>query len=70
MAIFTNNDKSRKKTVHFGANGMSDYTIHKDKDRMKRYLNRHKKEKIGNNVIQQAHYQGGYYGINHHYKLL
>ena len=43
MAIFTNNDKSRKKTVHFGANGMSDYTIHKDKDRMKRYLNRHKK---------------------------
>ena len=43
MAIFTNNDKSKKKTVHFGANGMSDYTIHKDKDRMKRYLNRHKK---------------------------
>jgi hypothetical protein len=40
MAIFTNNDKSKKKTVHFGANGMSDYTIHKDKDRMKRYLNR------------------------------
>ena len=43
MAIFTNNDKSKKKTVHFGANGMSDYTIHKDKDRMKRYLNRHRK---------------------------
>ena len=43
MAIFTNNDKSKKKTVHFGAKGMSDYTIHKDKDRMKRYLNRHKK---------------------------
>lgn len=43
MAIFTNNDKSKKKTVHFGANGMSDYTIHKDKDRMGRYLNRHRK---------------------------
>ena len=43
MAIFTNNDKSKKKTIHFGANGMSDYTIHKDKDRMNRYLNRHRK---------------------------
>ena len=36
MAIFTNKNKSKKKTVHFGANGMSDYTIHKDKDRMER----------------------------------
>tara|TARA_B100000575_G_C22957974_1_gene553713 strand:- start:234 stop:698 length:465 start_codon:yes stop_codon:yes gene_type:complete len=43
MAIFTNKNKSKKKTVHFGANGMSDYTIHKDKDRMERYLNRHRK---------------------------
>ena len=43
MAIFTNKDKSKKKTIHFGANGMSDYTIHKDKDRMGRYLNRHRK---------------------------
>ena len=43
MAIFTNNDKSKKKTIHFGANGMSDYTIHKDKERMERYLNRHRK---------------------------
>jgi hypothetical protein len=31
------------KTIHFGAKGMSDYTIHKDKDRMKRYCDRHKK---------------------------
>ena len=41
-AIFTKDDGT-KKTVHFGANGMSDYTIHKDKDRMGRYLNRHRK---------------------------
>jgi len=27
----------------FGAAGMSDYTKHKDSDRMKRYLSRHKK---------------------------
>jgi hypothetical protein len=30
------------KTIHFGAFGMSDYTIHKDAERMKRYENRHK----------------------------
>jgi hypothetical protein len=30
------------KTIHFGAFGMSDYTIHKDKERMHRYENRHK----------------------------
>lgn len=31
-----------KKTVHFGAKGYSDYTKHKDKERMKRYEIRHK----------------------------
>jgi len=30
------------KTIHFGAKGMSDYTIHKDEQRMHRYENRHK----------------------------
>lgn len=30
------------KKVHFGAEGYSDYTIHKDYDRMLRYTNRHK----------------------------
>lgn len=29
------------KTTHFGAKGMSDYTIHKDPERKKRYLARH-----------------------------
>jgi Family of unknown function (DUF5754) len=31
------------KTIHFGAKGMSDYTKHKDKERMKRYVARHKR---------------------------
>jgi hypothetical protein len=31
------------KTIHFGAEGMSDYTIHKDKNRMYRYISRHEK---------------------------
>ena len=28
--------------VHFGVKGYSDYTIHKDPDRKKRYIDRHK----------------------------
>ena len=30
------------KTIHFGAKGMSDYTLHKDAERRKRYVARHK----------------------------
>ena len=29
------------KKIHFGANGMSDYTIHKDDKRKQLYINRH-----------------------------
>lgn len=36
------------KYTDFGANGMSDYTIHKDKERMKRYLARHRKNEDWN----------------------
>lgn len=43
MAIFENSITKKTKTVHFGANGMSDYTIHKDDDRKKRYISRHQK---------------------------
>ena len=32
-----------KKTVSFGAAGMSDYRIHKDPERKQRYLKRHSK---------------------------
>ena len=49
MAVFTNSDSSRKKTTHFGAAGMSDYTKHKDKARKSRYLARHKKRENWNN---------------------
>lgn len=38
--IFENGRKVR--TVHFGAAGMSDYTIHKDPCRMERYTVRHR----------------------------
>lgn len=47
-ATFLRADGS-KKVIHFGSAGMSDYTIHKDKDRRKRYLDRHRKRENWNN---------------------
>lgn len=35
-------------TTHFGAKGMSDYTIHKDDERKQRYISRHKKNENWN----------------------
>ncbi len=43
MAVFTR-DNGRTKTTHFGAAGMDDYTIKKDKEQRKRYRSRHKKD--------------------------
>ena len=42
MAVFPD------RTVHFGAAGMSDYTIHKDKERKQRYIDRHRKNENWN----------------------
>jgi hypothetical protein len=49
-AIFYKDGK-KIKTTHFGAEGMSDYTIHKDDERKKRYLDRHKKNENWNNPM-------------------
>lgn len=43
-AIFRNKDDKIVKETDFGAKGMSDYTIHKDKERRSRYRKRHKKD--------------------------
>lgn len=43
------------KIVHFGAEGYSDYTKHKDSDRKKRYIQRHKsRENWGKSGIKTA----------------
>ena len=42
MVKIPRKDSNRVKTVHFGAEGYSDYTKHKDKERMQRYSARHK----------------------------
>lgn len=42
-AVFTSPD-GKTTTTHFGAKGMSDYTINKDKERRRLYRARHKKD--------------------------
>ena len=42
-AVFTK-DNGRTTTTHFGARGMDDYTITKDKNQRTRYRTRHKKD--------------------------
>jgi hypothetical protein len=43
-ATFINTKTKRTKRVHFGAAGMDDYTITKDKDQRARYRGRHQKD--------------------------
>jgi hypothetical protein len=42
MAVFEND--GRKKTTHFGAAGMDDYTLTKSKEQRERYRTRHAKD--------------------------
>ena len=49
MAVFT--DGSFKKTIHFGAQGYSDYTVHKNNERKQRYLARHAPTENWNNPM-------------------
>jgi hypothetical protein len=54
MAIFKiKNEKGNEhlKIVHFGAAGMSDYTLHRDPERKQRYINRHKKREYWDDPI-------------------
>ena len=47
MAVFSL-DNGRTKTTHFGAAGMSDFPTHKDEERKKRYLARHRRRENWN----------------------
>jgi hypothetical protein len=48
----------RSKQVHFGRQGYSDYTKHKDKTRMERYLTRHRKRE---NWTRAGRYTPGFW---------
>ena len=50
IAIFYDGDK-RIKTTHFGQKGASDFTIHKDDERKKLYLDRHRKNESWNDYM-------------------
>jgi hypothetical protein len=54
-AIFVDKGKH----VDFGAKGYSDYTIHRDKLRMRRYLHRH--SGMGENWSPSGKYTAGYW---------
>ena len=58
MAIFKR-DNGRTKTSHFGAAGMDDYTIKKDKEQRKRYRDRHRKD-LNTNDYTRAGYLSWY----------
>ena len=51
MAIFEDCNTGMRKTTHFGAAGMSDFTLHKDPERKKRYIMRHSKNESWNNPV-------------------
>ena len=47
VATFMNKKTKRLKKTYFGASGMDDYTIKKDKEQRARYRARHKKDLKG-----------------------
>ena len=53
-----------KKTVSFGSAGSSDFTKHEDTERKQRYLNRHKKMKIGMIIQLLDFLQKIFFGIS------
>jgi hypothetical protein len=48
MATFENKENGRQSVTHFGAAGMDDYTIKKDKEQRQRYRSRHKNDNLSN----------------------
>jgi len=55
MAKFKNKKTGREKTTHFGAAGMDDYTITKDKAQRARYRDRHKKDLQGGDATKAGY---------------
>ena len=50
-AIFYDEKRTKIKTLHFGAAGMSDFTKHKDVERKQRYIARHEKNENWNDYM-------------------
>lgn len=54
-AIFYDDKGKKIRTVQFGDNRYEDYTQHKDKQRRKRYLERHKKDLSKGDYMSAGH---------------
>ena len=54
-AIFYDDKGKKIKTTQFGDNRYEDYTQHKDKQRRKRYLERHKKDLSKGDYMSAGH---------------
>lgn len=54
-AIFYDDQGKKLRTSQFGDNRYQDYTQHKDKERRKRYLERHKKDLSKGNYMSPGH---------------
>jgi len=54
-AIFFDEKGKKIKTTQFGDNRYQDYTIHKDKARRKKYLERHKKDLSKGDYMSAGH---------------
>ena len=50
QAVFTMSN-GRKRTTHFGASGMDDYTKTRNKEQKSRYLKRHRRNENWNNPL-------------------
>ena len=50
-AVFRDSKSGREKRVNFGDASMENFTIHKDPERRKRYLNRHKSRENWNDPV-------------------
>jgi hypothetical protein len=61
MVTINNSNNNRKKTIHFGANGMSDFTLHKDIARKENYISRHKKRE---NWTKSGIETAGFWSLN------
>ena len=58
-----------KKTISFGAAGMSDFTLHKDDDRKQRYIARHQKNENWRDPKTADFIRDSFFGINQPYRL-
>lgn len=58
QVTITDSRRNTERVVHFGAKGYSDYTLHKDPERMKRYTIRHR---VRENWSRSGVYTAGFW---------